>query len=58
MSEAGSTSRRVWISYSSDSTAHTEAVLDLAQRLRGRGIDAWIDRFEPAPPQGWPPAPG
>jgi serine/threonine protein kinase len=54
MSEAGSTSRRVWISYSSDSTAHTEAVLDLAQRLRGRGIDAWIDRFEPAPPQGWP----
>jgi|GEM_PF-1257214 len=45
---------RVYISYSHDSAEHRERVIELAQRLRRDGIDAWIDRFEPAPPQGWP----
>jgi biotin carboxyl carrier protein len=44
---------KVFISYSHDSEEHREAVLQLAQRLRSDGIDAWIDRFEAAPPQGW-----
>jgi hypothetical protein len=29
-------------------------VLALADRLRGDGVDAWIDRYEQAPPEGWP----
>jgi formylglycine-generating enzyme required for sulfatase activity/nucleoside phosphorylase/tRNA A-37 threonylcarbamoyl transferase component Bud32 len=45
---------RVFISYSHDSEAHSGRVLELAQRLRGDGIDAWLDVFDPAPPQGWP----
>lgn len=44
---------KVFISYSHDSEEHREAVLALAQRLRADGIDAWIDRFESAPAQGW-----
>jgi formylglycine-generating enzyme required for sulfatase activity len=52
--DAGSTARRVLISYSHDSEQHREAVLALAQALRSKGIDAWIDQFEPTPPQGWP----
>ena len=46
--------RRVFISYSHDSEEHEERVLELANRLRSEGIDAWIDLFEPHPPQGWP----
>lgn len=42
------------ISYSHDSEPHRAAVLQLAQDLRGLGIDAILDRFFPAPPQGWP----
>lgn len=45
---------RVFISYSHDSPEHAHSVLDLANRLREEGIDAWIDRYVPAPPQGWP----
>ncbi len=45
---------RVFISYSHDSDAHEQAVRDLADRLRQDGIDAWIDRYEPNPSQGWP----
>jgi hypothetical protein len=44
----------VFIGYSRDSSEHDERVLELVQRLRAAGIDAWLDRFEPAPPQGWP----
>ncbi|MFV8749910.1 SUMF1/EgtB/PvdO family nonheme iron enzyme [Nannocystaceae bacterium ST9] len=54
MSETGSTSRRVFISYSRENKDHDDAVLALAQGLRKHGIDAWMDRFERAPPQGWP----
>lgn len=45
---------RVFISYSHDSEAHKDRVLQLADRLRRDGIDAVIDRYEPAPPDGWP----
>ncbi len=46
--------RRVFISYSHDDESHVAAVLALAQRLRADGVDAWLDRFEPAPAEGWP----
>jgi NAD-dependent SIR2 family protein deacetylase len=29
-------------------------VLEFCNRLRADGVDAYIDRYEPAPPQGWP----
>lgn len=45
---------KVFISYSHDSPEHEERVLDLADRLRGDGIDAEIDQYEPAPAEGWP----
>jgi formylglycine-generating enzyme required for sulfatase activity len=45
---------RVFISYSHDSEEHRDRVLGLAQQLRRDGVDAWLDQFEPAPPQGWP----
>ena len=45
---------RVFISYSHDSDEHRAAVLDLAQRLRAAGIDAVLDRYVAAPPEGWP----
>ncbi len=44
----------VFVSYSHDSPEHRERVLGLTQRLRTDGIDAWVDRFEPWPEQGWP----
>jgi len=45
---------RVFISYSHDSDAHADAVLQLAQQLRAAGIDTRLDRFVPDPPEGWP----
>ena len=45
---------RVFVSYSHDSDAHSEAVLQLAQQLREWGIDVRLDRFVPDPPEGWP----
>jgi len=43
------------ISYSHDSAEHERAVLDLCNRLRSHGIDAFIDQFLPgAPSEGWP----
>ncbi len=45
---------RVFISYSHDSTEHSQRVLELATRLRQDGIDANLDQYEPAPAQGWP----
>jgi hypothetical protein len=44
----------VFISYSHDSEAHRACVLEVATRLRSEGVDAWIDRYEPAPQEGWP----
>ena len=45
---------KVFISYSHDSDAHRERVLDLSDRLRTDGIDCDIDQYNPAPEQGWP----
>src|SRR6185295_2025338 len=45
---------RVFISYSHDSEAHRERVRELAARLRGHGIDAWMDQFTSPPVEGWP----
>lgn len=44
----------VFISYSHDSARHQERVLDLADRLRADGINAEIDQYNEAPPEGWP----
>ena len=43
---------RVFISYA-HSDVHAPMVLDLADRLRADGIDAWIDQYEQSPPDGW-----
>ena len=46
---------RVFISYSHDSNAHRQQVLNLAQRLRSDGLDCRIDQFvNGSPPEGWP----
>lgn len=45
---------RVFISYSHDSGPHDQNVLDLANQLRREGIDAQLDRYVEAPPEGWP----
>jgi hypothetical protein len=51
---AGSAVPRVFISYSHESDRHKGLVVDLAQRLRGDGIDCRIDQFEQSPSQGFP----
>jgi SEFIR domain len=45
---------KVFISYSTDSPLHADAVLGLANRLRAEGIDCSIDQYEESPPEGWP----
>jgi CHASE2 domain-containing sensor protein len=45
---------RILISYSHDNPAHGNRVLALADRLRVDGIDAMIDQYVQAPPEGWP----
>ncbi len=45
---------RVFVSYSHDSEPHRESVLQVAQQLRGWGVDIHLDRFEPVPEAGWP----
>ncbi|WP_244930840.1 SEFIR domain-containing protein [Nocardioides sp. W7] len=46
---------RVFISYTHDSDAHRQSVLDLADRLRREGLDVSIDRWVNGTPlQGWP----
>jgi len=56
MSPFGSSPRppQVFVSYSHDSPAHRDRVLALCDRLRRDGIDAEVDRYEAAPPEGWP----
>lgn len=44
----------VFISYSQDSVAFSNRVLALSNRLRSEGIDAVLDQYEEAPPEGWP----
>ncbi|MBV9849367.1 MAG: toll/interleukin-1 receptor domain-containing protein [Armatimonadetes bacterium] len=47
---------RVLISYAheNDGGAHADRVYRLSERLRGEGVDASIDQYEPHPPEGWP----
>jgi tetratricopeptide (TPR) repeat protein len=45
---------RVFISYTHDSPAHQREILDLADRLRGDGVDCTIDQYEDSPAEGWP----
>jgi hypothetical protein len=46
---------RVFISYSHDSDAHRERVLELSERLRKDGIETDLDRYvNGTPPEGWP----
>ncbi len=45
---------KVFISYSHDSRAQKERVLDLSNRLRQDGVDATIDEYEQFPEEGWP----
>jgi hypothetical protein len=45
---------RVFVSYTHDSPTHKATVAELAGRLRGDGVDAWIDQYEVSPPEGWP----
>jgi hypothetical protein len=45
---------RLFISYSHDSREHEDQVRALADRLRDHGIDAVIDQYDAAPPDGWP----
>ena len=45
---------RVFVSYSHETPAHRDRVLALCDRLRRDGIDAEIDQYEAAPPEGWP----
>ena len=49
-----STSPRVLISYSHDSDAHAQLVRQLADKLRGDGVDCVIDQYITNPSQGWP----
>jgi hypothetical protein len=44
----------LFTSYSHDSAEHERRVLTLSDRLRNDGVDANLDRYESAPPDGWP----
>ncbi len=44
----------VFISYSQDSVAFADKVLKFSNKLRNDGIDAILDQYEEAPPEGWP----
>jgi TIR domain len=45
---------RVFSSYSHDSARYEERVLALSDRLLNDGVDAMLDRYVSAPPEGWP----
>lgn len=53
MSERSPSAPRVFLSYSWDPGNHKEKVLELAERLRREGVDAWIDRYMSFPGKGW-----
>jgi len=44
---------KLFVSYSHDSPEHQDRVRALADRLRADGIDAMLDQYAPAPPEGW-----
>lgn len=43
----------IFISYTHEPEHHREAVVELANRLREDGFESWIDRYVPAPAEGW-----
>jgi hypothetical protein len=45
---------KVLISFSHDSPEHEHRLLELANRLRGGGIDCNIDLYVLVPEEGWP----
>jgi V8-like Glu-specific endopeptidase len=45
---------RAFISYSHDSPEHAALVLAFADALRRDGIEAIVDKYNPAPGEGWP----
>ena len=45
---------KVFISYAHAGKQLADSVLNFSNYLRSRGIDAEIDQYEEAPPQGWP----
>jgi SEFIR domain len=48
------TAAYVFISYSRDSDLQVQRVVQLANTLRGEGVEAWIDEWEQSPPETWP----
>ena len=52
----GAAHPRVLVSYAheDDGGAQADRVFELSERLRGDGVDAVIDQYEPTPPEGWP----
>lgn len=44
---------RVYISHAREEVALRDDALDLANRLRREGVEAWIDLYEPSPAEGW-----
>ncbi|HFG6990484.1 toll/interleukin-1 receptor domain-containing protein [Acinetobacter baumannii] len=44
---------KVFISYAHENKALSDQVLNFSNELRSLGIDAEIDQYEEAPPQGW-----
>lgn len=53
MSGGGKAHPSVFISYSHDSVEHRRRVRELADDLRGKGVDCDIDDYHHAPPEGW-----
>ena len=45
---------KVFISYSHDSPEHSARVLELANALRGHGVDVELDQYHVRPEHGWP----
>ncbi len=45
---------KVFISYSQESTEHSDRVLALANRLINDGLDCALDQYESSPAEGWP----
>lgn len=45
---------KVFISYAHESDEVSNSVLMLANKMRAEGVDAEIDQYEEAPPEGWP----
>src|ERR1700730_8708091 len=43
----------IFISYS-HTPEHSQRVFELANALRGQGVDAELDRYHVRPPLGWP----